>query len=88
MYSITRTERLDRRANRLPPDLADFDEPGEAFALTIEGSAQTCFVLVAGDRAGVAWGASATWIDLRGDEGANEAALIVLNDADETERRS
>lgn len=87
MHVITRIERLDRREGRLPPDLAAVNEPGEAFVLTIENSAEPCYVLVCDGRAGVAWGGDATWIDLRGGEHAEEAALIVLNDADETERR-
>lgn len=62
----------------------------EAARLTIEGSAQICEVLIdrTAGRAGVAWGGNATWIDLRAGEGAEDAARIVLNDAEETERRA
>jgi hypothetical protein len=87
-FAITRTERLDRRNDRLPPDLAAVNEPGEAFALTVEDIAQPCFVLVCDDRAGVAWGGNATWIDIREGETAEDAARIVLTDAEETERRA
>lgn len=60
---------------------------GEAYIATIDGHAEGVQVLIVEDRAGVVWGADATWIDLRSGEAAEDAIRIVLNDAEETERR-
>lgn len=61
---------------------------GEAYRVEIADRAQAAEVLIVGDRAGVAWGADATWIDLRSGETAEDAARIVLNVSEETARRA
>ena len=82
--AITETTR-----DRLPIDLdMEMSAGGQAYRFEVEGSAQPGFVLVVPGRAGVAWGGDATWIDLRADETAEDAARIVINDADETARRA
>lgn len=58
---------------------------GRAYILTVEGSSTAVEVLLVGDRAGVAWGADAVWIDspesrvIANDERAIIAARKVLN---------
>lgn len=86
-YTILSTTVVTRE--HLPPDLRmEASAGGTAYRFVVDGNAQPGFVLVVHARAGVAWGADATWIDLRAGETAEDAARIVLNDADETERRA
>lgn len=76
-------------SSHMPPDLSVDAEGDETFAVEIDGYVQRCHVRITAERrAGVAWGGDATWIDLRAGEGAEDAARIVLNDAEETERRA
>lgn len=87
MIQIVRATECE--SNRMSPDLSIDVEGDKTYALEIEGHAQCCYVRITAERrAGVAWGGSATWIDLRSGEGAEDAARIVLNDPEETERRA
>lgn len=88
MIQIQAFESIDPA--RLPPDLLTEYVEGRdtAWRIVIAGQAQSVFVLKTPGRAGVANGGDSTWIGLRADEGAEDAALIVLTQPDETERRA
>ena len=87
IFTIVRVSKCN--SDRMPPDLSVDAEGNETFVVQVEGHAQPCYVRITAERrAGVAWGGHATWIDLRAGETAEDAARIVLNDADETERRA
>lgn len=90
-FEINAFESVD--PEMLPPDLRAEWRIGKdtAWRVVVEGQAERVHVLLVPDsgRAGVAWGSDATWIDYKPEtESACDVARIVLNDADETERRA